>query len=185
MVERAGFGKGVQRGRALPQACRLTGSGPAIMIGIGEGREGGMVAEIFAGISAFKEMMEIARALKDMDNAMSRRDVVIALQEKIFAGNAAYSELLQRKDELEQEVMRLKDWETEKARYELVELHDGALAYAVKETVRGAEPFHYICPACYQQGKKSILQGATWSYGEHTLACSACNLKIVHSWRDA
>jgi len=144
-----------------------------------------MVAEIFAGITAFKEMMELARALKDIDNAVSRGNVVIALQEKIFAGNAMYSELVQRKDELEREIVSLKDWEAEKARYELVELYEGALAYAVKEAMRGGEPFHYICPACYQQRKKSILQGATWHLGEHSLTCPACELKVVHSWRDA
>jgi rubrerythrin len=144
-----------------------------------------MVAEVFAGITAFKEMMEMARALKDLDNAMSRRDVIIALQEKIFAGNAAYSDLLQHKDELEKELMRLKDWEAEKARYALVELYDGALAYAVKEALRGTEPPHYICPSCYQQGKKSILQGTTWHLGEHSLACPVCQLKVTHSWRDA
>lgn len=143
-----------------------------------------MVGEIFAGISAFKEMMELARALKDIDNAMSRSDVVIALQEKIFAGNAAYSDLMQHKDKLEKELVRLKDWEAEKARYELVELYDGALAYAVKDMMRGGEPLHYICPACYQQGKKSILQGATWHLGEHSLLCPSCRLKVVHSWRD-
>ena len=143
-----------------------------------------MGGEVFAGIGAFKAMMEMARALKDMDNAMSRRDVVIALQEKIFAGNAAYSELLERKDDLEKEVVRLKDWEAKKARYELVELFDGALGFAVKDVMRRGEPFHYICPACYQQNKKSILQGATGSFGDHTLACPACRLKVVHSYRD-
>lgn len=143
-----------------------------------------LVGEVFAGIGAFKAMMEMARALKDMDNAVSRAEVVISLQEKILAGQTAYSDLLQRKDDLEKEVVRMKNWEAEKARYELVALHDGALAYAVKEAMRGAEPAHYICPTCYQQDKKSILQGTTWHLGEHSLHCHVCEAKIVHSWRD-
>jgi hypothetical protein len=34
----------------------------------------------------------------------------------------------------------------------------GSFAYVLKEQEKGSEPIHYICQACYQNRRKSILQ---------------------------
>jgi hypothetical protein len=49
-------------------------------------------------------------------------------------------------------------WDAEKGRYELKEVGPGAFARAVKPDVQGSDPMHYICPTCYEQGKKTPLQ---------------------------
>lgn len=41
-----------------------------------------MVAEVFAGISAFKTMFDIAKAMKDMDDAVKRNAAVFDLGEQ-------------------------------------------------------------------------------------------------------
>ena len=52
---------------------------------------------------------------------------------------------------------RLGDWRT---RYRLVG-QKGVFLYALKDEYRGDEPFHFVCPSCFGQGKKGILQRTT------------------------
>jgi hypothetical protein len=73
-----------------------------------------MVAEVYAGLSAFKAMFDIAKGLKDIDNAANRNAAVIELQEKILAAQLAQAELIERIGKLEKEMAGLKSWETEK-----------------------------------------------------------------------
>jgi hypothetical protein len=77
-----------------------------------------------------------------------------------IAGSAQSDQfaLLERVHELEQQVTDLKAWEKEKQRYELKQLAPGAFCYALKADASGSEPPHRVCAACYQHGKKSILQ---------------------------
>jgi hypothetical protein len=140
-----------------------------------------MVGEAITGLGIFKTLLDTAKGLNDIHDATIRNSVAIELQEKILTAYEAHAALLQRVRALEEEVASLKTWDTEKQRYELVELHGGSLAYAVKESMRGSEPPHYICASCYQQGHKSLLQGMDVYHGGHQLHCPRCQLKIVHS----
>ena len=44
-----------------------------------------MVAEVYAGISAFKSMLDIVKSIKDMNDVSARQRAVIELQEKILS----------------------------------------------------------------------------------------------------
>ncbi len=48
-----------------------------------------MVSEIFAGLGAFKTMFDIAKGLKDINDAAARNAAVVELQEKILAAQAS------------------------------------------------------------------------------------------------
>jgi uncharacterized coiled-coil DUF342 family protein len=92
-----------------------------------------MVGEALAGLSAIKTAFDIAKGLKDIDNATSRNAAVIELQEKILAAREAQSALLDRVGTLEKEVARFETWEREKQRYELKSLGWGAFARMLKK----------------------------------------------------
>ena len=141
-----------------------------------------MAAELLTGLSVFKTMLDMAKALKDINDRTIRNAAVIELQEKIFTAREQQSALAERVRDLEKEVTDFKAWGTEKQRYELVELYGGSLAYTVKETMRGTEPTHYICASCYQKGQKSLMQGVESSLGERQLRCPECKLEITHSF---
>ncbi len=117
-----------------------------------------MVAEIYGGISALKTAFDIAKGLKDIDDATRRNAAVIELQEKILTAQAAQSELVETVGELKKRVAELEAWEADKKRYELKEIAPGVFAYLLKETMANGEPAHQLCAACYQHNKKSILQ---------------------------
>jgi hypothetical protein len=144
-----------------------------------------MVAEVFAGISSLKAAFDIAKGLKDIDDATRRNGAIIELQEKILSAQSAQSELIEAIAALKNRVAELEAWETEGQRYELCEISDGTFAYVVKEAMQGVEPKHALCPACYQKRQKSILQSMiSANYGGQA-TCPACNLTLTFDVSDA
>jgi hypothetical protein len=147
-----------------------------------------MVGEVFAGLGALKTAFDIAKGLKDIDDATRRNAAVIELQEKILAAREAQSTLLDRVGELEEEVAGFEKWDTEKERYELKQLVSTVptFAYVLKPDTQPTEPFHCICAACYQKRIKSILQFDRFAiYGseQRVLKCPVCNTEVhAMSW---
>ena len=121
-------------------------------------REIEMASEIVAGLGAFKAMFDLAKGLKDISDATARNAVAIELQEGILTVQAQQAALVKRVGELEAEVGRFETWETEKQRYELTDFGGGTFAYALKKGVEPPEPEHRICPRCYENRQRSILQ---------------------------
>jgi hypothetical protein len=145
-----------------------------------------MVAEIFGSLSAFKTMLDMAKALKDMNDAAVRYGAVVELSEKILSAREAQSEALDRIRELEQEMVKFEDWENEKQRYQLQNLDVGAFVYALKETMSRGEPPHWLCTKCYGERKKGFLNH---TYGTesgpdlrmHLWTCVSCDAISVRT----
>ena len=137
-----------------------------------------MVSEVITGLSAIKTAFDLAKGLKDIDDATRRNAAVIELQEKILTAQTTQSELLERVSELEKEVTKLKTWDADKQRYELVALAPNVVAYAVKEAMRGSEPQHYLCANCYNQGNKSYLMQHLRGSHVDKFKCNSCSEEI-------
>ena len=73
-----------------------------------------MVAEVFAGLGALKTAFDIAKGLKDIDDAARRNAAVIELQERILSAQQSQSALVERVHDLEKEVAGFEQWEAEK-----------------------------------------------------------------------
>lgn len=137
-----------------------------------------MVGEALAGLSAFKAMFDMAKALKDINDAAIRNGAVIELQEKILAAREAQSTLLERIHELEEKVASFEKWETEKDRYELKDVGWGGLAYMLKPDARGSKPPHLVCTNCYGNRRIEIVQTTPTKDGL-VLMCPACQAKFT------
>jgi hypothetical protein len=134
-----------------------------------------MVGEVFAGLSAFKSMFDMAKGLKDINDAAIRNGAVIELQSQILAAQEEQATLIQKVRDLEVEVARFDEWNVEKQRYELADVGNGVMAYRIKEDAQGAEPPHSICPDCYQRREKSLLQIVIRVPGRaNVLTCQTC-----------
>jgi len=146
-----------------------------------------MVAEVYAGLSAFKAMFDLAKGLKDINDATIRNGAVIELQEQILSAQQEQATLIERIRSLETEVASFEEWDAEKRRYELKQLGpQGVSAYAVKKEAQGAEPEHWICPDCYENRHKSILQQVTRYPGAADVRlCQRCGWEIYAAggWR--
>jgi len=141
-----------------------------------------MVGEVFAGLGALKTAFDIAKGLKDIDDAARRNAAVIELQEKILAAREAQSALLDRVGDLEEEVASFETWDAEKKRYELKPTMRGgpSFAYILKPNAEPPEEFHCICATCYQRRLKSILQFARSipRSDEKILKCPVCATEV-------
>jgi hypothetical protein len=124
-----------------------------------------MIAEIGAGLSSAKALIDIAKGLHAAATQAEVNEVKIALQGEVLniqaalmAAQAAESASTERIHELEQEIVRLKDWEGEKQRYELVRIDNKAVAYMAKAGMERGEPPHWLCTKCFNHGVPSIMQ---------------------------
>jgi hypothetical protein len=133
-----------------------------------------MAAEVSPGLGAIKTALDIAKGLKDITDAAARNAAVVELTEKILAAEEAQSALMHQIRELEEEVMHLKDWESDKKRYQLAELAPGIVVLAIKDEMRNGEPFHRLCADCAANGKKAYLQPTAQGEFYDTYKCNAC-----------
>jgi hypothetical protein len=92
------------------------------------------------------------------DKSIELNSAVIALQTAITGIQSQNYELLNENNRLKQQLIDLKNWETEAAQYELKEVDSGVFAYAFKSAPDSATPPHWLCANCYQNKEKSILQ---------------------------
>jgi hypothetical protein len=135
-----------------------------------------MVDGVMSGFSAFAGLIGMVRGLKDINDGVVRNEAIFAATEKALDLQQQYTALAKAVGELEAKLAAYETWESEKQRYDLKPHGDrGALAYALKEGVEPPEHPHSICPDCYQQRKRSILQTVHHLVGHsESLRCNVC-----------
>ena len=79
-----------------------------------------------------------------------------------------------RISDLEQEIVRLKDWTAEAQRYQLVNVRHGAIAYTSKKGMENGEPAYWLCANCFTQTRKSFLQHKGQNGPESSYGCDTC-----------
>jgi Zn finger protein HypA/HybF involved in hydrogenase expression len=144
------------------------------------------IGAIASALSALNGAKDIAQAMIGLRDSQAFQGKLIEFQSKLIEANSAAlaaqderTTLLERIRDLERKVARLEAWETEKQRYQLTDIGDGTFAYALKESMRGTEPPHYICAHCYEQSKKAILHNMQMGSGQHLLTCPSCTTKLI------
>lgn len=155
------------------------------------------IAEIGGALSGLKAAMEIAKGLSATANAVAINEAKIGLQSAILeaqAGLLAAQETetanLRRIDQLEQDIVRLKDWSAERQNYNLVNIDRGAFAYMPKPGMENSQPAHWLCANCFEQGHKSLLQfkgqggqGSGGNANESAYGCDRCKATLKVHWR--
>jgi hypothetical protein len=137
-----------------------------------------MVAEVFAGISALKSAFDLAKGLKDIDDATRRNAAIIELQQKILSAQEAESELLDRERELKKRVEELENWEATAARYRLIKLNSGVVCYELRPDLPGDEAPHCVCADCFADRKKGFLQPYS-KFGVDRFKCNRCSQELL------
>ena len=143
------------------------------------------VVELGGALGGLKAAMDIAKGLNATAGAVAINDAKIQLQSAILeaqgallAAQESQTANLKRIDELETKIVKLDAWESEKKRYELREFPTGVLAYVLKENDQSSEPPHRVCPQCYQESHKSLLQTTTRHSGGEIVECPRCKLSL-------
>lgn len=125
-----------------------------------------MIDEIAGAYAGIKAAGEMAKALMNMRvsaevqaKAMELRSALIDMQQRILDTQQSFDTLHQQNKELKETIAKFDRWEQEKERYSLTAFQTGTFVYRLKPESANGEPAHDICPRCYQDGVKSILQG--------------------------
>lgn len=127
---------------------------------------------------------KILQTLKDLVRGDAKAqvaalyDVILSAQTSALEANIKQSSMIERIRELEEELTRIKAWEETKQRYQLHEPSPGTFVYALKELHKGAEPPHWICTNCYEDGKPSILQLKTAGVINDHYLCPHCKTEF-------
>lgn len=149
------------------------------------------IAEVSAAMASLQAGKDMVAALVGIRDASKMNEVRIALQgvileaqQGLFAAQQAHTASDKRIADLEQEIVRLKDWSQEQSRYELVAPQPGAFAYMQKDGMRTGEPAHWLCANCFGSRKKSILQSHRVERADtKTWNCPTCKASIQTSYQ--
>jgi hypothetical protein len=154
----------------------------------------GAIGAVASSINAAFNITKAMKDLKDWSIVQSKvielQGTILEAQSGIFAANAERSALIEQIGQLEKEVADFKAWETEKKRYELKAISNGAFAYALKSDAQATEPPHYICANCYEHQKKSVLQQKARTIVDNSIGlptqyrCPGCNSQIKYQFGD-
>ena len=145
-------------------------------------------------VAAVKTIGELVKAVTNAEKRIELNNAVLELQDKIMQHRTAHLDTLERCYTLVEEKNSLyaKLLESEKAlaelkkrnadfdRYRLIPVADGTLLHTLKESAANGEPPHWLCPHCFAEGKKGILQTEALfiSGPEQTLLkCPACGIE--------
>lgn len=138
-------------------------------------------AEIAAAITSVRAAIDLAKAaLQARDNNLAA-DKLRELQRllgdaylKLIEAETSRLDMVQRMAALQAEIRKLRDWESEKERYELKSVSGGGTVYAMKQAHRGEQDPHWLCPSCFAKGEKSHLQFSVRASIGNVYRCSTC-----------
>jgi hypothetical protein len=152
------------------------------------------MAAIAGFATSVRAAMEITKAMKDVHDANVIQTKVFELTREIMAAQSyamqavsAQSTLVTRIRELEEKIAALETWNAEKGRYYLKSIQQGVMVYALKEGMENGEEPHYLCPTCYNNGKKALLQKETQEVRRVPMwICHDCGTDLIeHGTRHA
>lgn len=119
-----------------------------------------------------KRLDDVTKVTRDLNR------MIVEAQMAAFQMHSEQSALIDAKRELEEKITNLKAFETEKMRYQLKNIGVGGFGYALKESAKNAEPAHYLCTNCCDNGRKSILNPKINIRGFADYYCSNCQSSI-------
>ena len=105
-----------------------------------------------------KGLVNIRDSAKAQESIMESNKSIIEAQQQIISAQSEQSALSAKVNELEQECMRLKNWDTERQKYVRTEIATGVFVYIEKDFVGELQNAHKYCCNCFDEYKKSTLQ---------------------------
>jgi hypothetical protein len=131
-----------------------------------------------------KAFIDVRGAIQEQGKVFELQRVILSAHQSALDAQEAQTTLLTRIGELEKKIADFETWDREKDRYELknVGVRGPVLVYAIKESAQGGEPFHLLCPKCYQHRLKSPLQATTEvKIGLRVHLCPECKTEFAFS----
>lgn len=133
-----------------------------------------VVAETAAGLGALKTALDIAQGMSNLNKDAEFNLRLIELQQKIIEAQQAAMQSNERQSSLQRQVDELRDAKADLSRYRLVDHGDETFVYELKDGDASGDPPHKICPRCFLNNKKSVLQFVRTHNGQRKYKCPEC-----------
>ena len=134
-------------------------------------------SDIVIGLSKLNTLAQV------QEKSVELGQVIVAAQSATLCAYADQAAMVDEIRALKKEIADVKAWESQKQRYKLVSPATGSLVYTLKESMKGAEPPHWICTKCYEEGRKSILNPHQDAKGFCQYLCPVCKSQIPNGYR--
>ena len=138
-----------------------------------------MIAEAGAAISGIKLAMDMARGLSALKSEAEINMAIIDIQRILLEAQSSAIEEKQKLVNLSYQIQQLQvelksknDWTKEAQRYALTACETGVFTYDLRPEFANGETQHRLCANCFNNQKKSILQGKKMA------ACQSCEKRI-------
>ena len=133
--------------------------------------------DIATGITAATAALQTVRYIAELDKVLSQAELkskMAALYTDLADVRMALTDARETVAELRAQVGKLEDWQDEKRLYTLSDAGNGVLVYRFDGADQSI-PAHDLCPNCFVEGRKSILQPVT-RFERRTghLICHSC-----------
>ncbi len=117
-----------------------------------------IIGYISAASKGIKSIADVATDASVQQKTVDLNNVIIPLQSAIMEMQAEHQDLIDIKNSLEQELMDYKNWDAEKSNYDLTEVSFGVRVYVEKSNEDNICNKLWLCPKCFEENKKSIIQ---------------------------
>ena len=138
-----------------------------------------MLAEAGAAMSSIKVAIDMAKGISALKSETDINQAILEIQRTLLEAQSQAFDDKQRIAAFGSEVEKLKSelgqrdrWINETQRYVLTESEVGTFTYELRPELANGETHHRLCVTCFQNGKKSILQG------QRLLDCHGCGKRI-------
>ncbi|WP_323036216.1 hypothetical protein [Pararhodobacter sp.] len=133
-----------------------------------------------AGMSAggLKTSAEFVGTVKELlsspkPDMIEVKKLIAEVYDKLIAAKEAQMTIHDTLMELQKDEMKQQRFAAEAERYALTTTDMGALIYALLPEKAGGQPVHYLCPQCFEDQVKSVLQPSQARF--NALSCNRCN----------
>lgn len=141
--------------------------------------------EIAQFISAVSHVTNIAKTLLQERDEAKRNAAYSELIGALADTKAQYlavveskQSLLDANEALKKQVSEYDKWEQESARYVLKKVDLRSFVYALHPDKKSGQPPHWLCPNCYKDRKKSVLQCDAQKPLSGVFKCHSCGAEI-------
>ena len=131
-----------------------------------------LAGDIAKGFLEIKSISEVQGKVVELQSA------ILSAQSSALSANAAQATMVEEIRTLKEEIARIKAWESEKKRYQLISPWNGTVVYALKKSMSNTEPPHWICTNCYENGRKRILNQHHKPSSFIEFICPVCKIPI-------
>ena len=147
-----------------------------------------MLSEITLAVQGISTGYKIAKGFGELKTEYEVKsatsellDAIIGVQNNLVSIQSSYRSLLDSKNEIEKELVDLKQWETTKLNHILKQITPGVFVYIMKEPGESPDNQYWLCANCFNTAnQQSIYQNriqgnVRW----HIYYCPLCKNEIA------